>query len=85
MERKPFHEVIINEMKEAAKLVFASSGAESEMKRLGDIFRKAILPENKKSEIAKAIRDLAKNFPNASGDTKSAQQYLEALAEDIGE
>lgn len=85
MERKPFHEVIIGEMKETAKLVAASAGAEDQMKCFGDIFRKAILPKDKKSEIADAIRTLAKNFPNMSNDTASAQHYLEALAEDIGE
>jgi hypothetical protein len=85
MVRKPFHEVILNELRELAKSVLVSAGAEKEMKLVGNIFRKAILPKDKRSEIVKALRDLASNFPNASGDTKSAQNYLEELAEDVGE
>ena len=83
MEKKPFHEVIINEMRKAAESVGVSAGAEDLLKRFGNIFRKAILPRGKKLEIAEAIRDLAKNFPNASRDTVPAQHYLQVLADDV--
>lgn len=72
-------------MRTIAENVAVSAEEESKLKLLGDIFRKAILPKGKRGEIFDAIKDLAKNFPNASSDTKSVQHWLESLAEDVGE
>lgn len=85
MERKPFHEVILDYMREEAEKVWVSAEAAHRLVDYGNIFRKAIIPKEKKVEIFKAIKDLAKKFPHSCGDTKGTERYLETLAEDIGE
>lgn len=80
---KEIHEVIIDKMKKESDTVFCSIGAEQRMRMLGDVFREAIIPENKKEEIAKKIKKMAKYFPNACLHTETAQKYLLKLAEEI--
>jgi hypothetical protein len=53
------------------------------MRMLGDVFREAIIPENKKEEIVQTIKKLSEHFPNACKHTVTAQQYLSDLLKDI--
>ena len=80
---KEIHEVIIDKMKKEADSVFCSIGAEQRMRMLGDVFREAIIPENKKEEIVQTIKKLSEHFPNACKHTVTAQQYLSDLLKDI--
>ena len=84
MERKPFHLVILDKMKEEAKLVMSSDGAEQRMRQFGDVFRKAELPsEEMIAEIVRELEKLGNKFPNSCGDTLEAERFLWYLAQDL--
>lgn len=86
MKRKPYHLVILDCMKEEAKLVMSSAGAEDRMRGYGNIFRKAELPSNEIiSEIVRELERLGNKFPNSCGDTHEAEKYLWYLAQDLKE
>lgn len=86
MKRKPFHMVILDQMKEEAKLVMSSAGAEHRMRQFGDVFRKAELPSKEMvAEIVRELEKLGNKFPNSCGDTHEAEKFLWYLAQDLKE
>jgi hypothetical protein len=83
MERRPFHEVILEMMEQEEKaLKDTITFDDSRMRLLGSIFVKAILPKDKRSEIVKKLRDMGKNLRGISPSTGG---WLESIAEDVGE
>lgn len=86
MDRKPFHLVILDLMRQEAKLVLSSAGAEDRMRSYGNIFRKAELPTKEMiEEIIRQLEELGHRFPNSCGDTHEAEKFLWYLAQDLKE
>lgn len=84
MERQPFHLVILDLMRQEAKLVMSSAGAEDRMRNYGNIFRKAELPTTEMlEEIIMQLEELGHGFPNSCGDTHQAEKYLWYLVQDL--
>lgn len=83
LAKKPFHEIILEKMREDAGNVQNAHLSLTRLIEMGDMFRLAKLP-NKEDVlgIIETIRDIAGSI-SQTGDVKPAHDYLTALADEI--
>ncbi|MDD2935467.1 MAG: hypothetical protein PHX25_03260 [Candidatus Pacebacteria bacterium] len=75
-KKKPFHEVILDKMREQIEHLPASQ-PEADLRKYGAILRESILPKDKTDEIVVALSVMSHSV-SVCHDTK-AKEYLEKL------
>ncbi len=84
MEKKPFHEVVLDKIEKRIPLILSSVRAEQDIHEFGDILKDSFLTEEVATETVARLNDLTEKL-SGKGDRRRAFVYLENLIKELSE
>lgn len=84
-KKKPFWKVVLERMEISIPHILGSCGAESDLRKYGNILRDSDLSEMKKGELVEIFSriNIMMNKISPEGDTARAHKYLKVLVKKI--